>query len=166
MRKESYFHDFNGPGWPAPDDVRKYFTDGGRLWISRGGNDNWSLDVQGLYGTEALPQRESVNVILRMTGSPEHGVTLHYAKWDGRVQRKDTYVSRGDLGRLGRFMYSLHDDPYSLAFFIPFEAAWKAVKEFIETDGELPTSIAWIATRNLPSEAFPVPTWPPQELPG
>ena len=166
MRKQSYFHDFDGPGWPAPDEVKKYFEDGGRLWVSRGGNDNWGMDVQGLYGTEALPQRQSVNVHLYMTGSPEHGVTLHYAKWDGRVQRKDSYVSRGDLGRLGRFMYSLHGDPYSLAFFIPFDSAWKAVKEFIETDGELPTGIAWIATRDLPSEAFPVPTWPPQKLPG
>ena len=43
-------------------------------------------------------------------------------------------------------MYSLHGDPYSLGLFIPFEAAFKAVKEFIETDGELPTSIEWLAT--------------------
>jgi hypothetical protein len=164
MRKESYFHDFNGPGWPAPHEVKKYFSAGGRLWAS--GNDNWYLDVQGLYGTEALPQRESVNAILRMTGSPDHGVTLSYDKWDGRIQHKDSYVSRGDLSRLGRFMYSLHDDPYSLGLFIPFEAAFRAVKEFIESDGELPTSIAWVAVKDLPPETFPVPTWPPQKLPG
>ena len=63
-------------------------------------------------------------------------------------------------------MYSLHDDPYSLALFIPFEAAWKAVKEFIERDGELPKSIGWIASGDLPPDAFPEPTWPPQRLPG
>jgi Immunity protein Imm1 len=166
MKKESYFHDFVGPGWPASDDLKKYFLKGGeRLWASHG-NDNWRLSVEGLYGTDALPRRESVNVNLDMIGSPDHGVRLHYAKWDGRVQRKDTYVSKGDLNRLGRFMYSLHGDPYSLGLFIPFEAAFKAVKEFIERDGELPTSIAWVAVRDLPSETFPVPTWPPQKLPG
>jgi hypothetical protein len=166
VKKDCYFPDFNDPAWPAPDKLKKYFLDRGRLWISPGGNDNWGLEVQGLYGTDALPQSESVNVNLIMTGSPDHGVTLHYAKWDGRIQHKDTYVSRGDLSRLGRFMYSLHGDPYSLGLFISFEAAWKAVKEFIERDGELPTSIAWVAVRDLPAETFPVPTWPPQKLPG
>ena len=166
MKKNSSFHDFYGPGWPAPDEVKKYFSAGGELWVSPSGNDNWGLDVQGLYGTDALPQRESVNVHLYMTGSPDYGVTLHYAKWDGRVQRKDTYVSRGDLSRLGRFMYSLHGDPYSLGLFIPFDAAFKAVKKFIEGDGALPSSIEWIASRDLPPGTFPVPTWPPQKLPG
>jgi len=165
MRKECYFHDFDGPGWPAPDELKKYFSAGGRLWES-GGNDNWGLSVDGLYGTDAVPWSESIYVNLNMTGSPDHGVTLHYAKWDGRIQHKYTYVSKGDLSRLGRFMYSLHGDPYSLGLFIPFEAAFKAVKEFIERDGELPTSIAWIASRDLPPETFPVPTWPPQKLPG
>jgi hypothetical protein len=163
MRKESYFHDFDGPGWPAPDELKKYFSAGGRLWES-GGNDNWGMGIEGLYGTDALPRRDSVNVNLTMTGSPHHGVTLHYAKWDGRIQHKYTYVSKGDLSRLGRFMYSLHVDPYCLALFIPFEAAFQAVKEFIERDGELPASIGWVASRDLPPETFPVPTWPPQKL--
>jgi hypothetical protein len=166
VKKDCYFGDFDGPGWPAPHELKKYFLDRGRLWVSPGGNDNWGLGVEGLYGTDALPRRHSVNARLGMTGSRDHGVTLHYAKWDGRIQRKDTYVSRGDLSRLGRFMYSLHGDPYSLGLFIPFEEAFKAVKEFIESDGELPTSIEWIAARDLPPETFPVPTWPPQKLPG
>ncbi|MEA2818426.1 MAG: hypothetical protein QOJ86_430 [Bradyrhizobium sp.] len=165
MRKDSYFGDFDGLGWPAPDDLKKYFSVGGPLW-ELGGNDNWYLDVQGLYGTETLPQRYSVNARLGMTVSPEHGVMLNYDKWDGRIQRKDSYVSRGDLSRLGRFMYSLHGDPLSLGLFIPFEEAWKAVKEFIERDGELPTSIAWVAVKDLPPETFPDPALPPQKLPG
>jgi hypothetical protein len=165
MRKDCYFGDFDGPGWPAPDELKKYFSVGGGLW-KLAGNDNWYLDVQGLYGTEALPQRHSVNVILRMTVSPDHGVMLNYDKWDGRIQRKDSYVSKGDLSRLGRFMYSLHGDPLSLGLFIPFEEAWKAVKEFIERDGELPASIAWIAVKDLPAETFPDPALPPQKLPG
>ena len=50
MRKDCYFGDFDGPGWPAPGDLQKYFLNGGRLWVSSGGNDNWGLEVQGLYG--------------------------------------------------------------------------------------------------------------------
>jgi len=165
MRKSCSFHEFYDPDWPAPDQLKKYFSAGGGLWASHG-NDNWGLGAEGLYGTEALPHRESVNVELRMTGSPEHGVTLDFARWDGRIQRWDSYFSKGDLSRLGRFMYSLQGDPYSLALFIPFEEAFKAVKEFIETDGELPTSIEWVAGKDLPPETFPVPTWPPQKLPG
>jgi hypothetical protein len=38
--------------------------------------------------------------------------------------------------------------------FIPHGTAWEAVKEFMETDGELPTSIEWIANRNLPRGTF------------
>ncbi len=158
MRKDCYFQDYDGPFWPSPDELKKYFlSPGGRLWVSPGGNDNWGLGVHGLYGTEALPPRQSVNVDLRMTGSAEHGVTLQYDKWDGRAQRKDSYNSRGDLSRLREFVRSLHGDPLSLGLFISFEAAWKAVKEFIETDGELPTSIEWIASRDLPPETFPDP---------
>jgi hypothetical protein len=41
--------------------------------------------------------------------------------------------------------------------FIPFRTAWPAVREFIETDGELPTSIEWIASSDLPPETFPDP---------
>jgi len=42
----------------------------------------------------------------------------------------------------------------SVALFIPFETAWKAVKEFIERDAVLPQSIEWIADRGLPDFAF------------
>ncbi|HEV7877150.1 Imm1 family immunity protein [Bradyrhizobium sp.] len=167
MRKNCYLHDHDGPFWPRPDQLEKDFlAPRGRLWASPNGNDHWGLGVEGLYGTDALPHRESVNVKLDMIGSPDHGVLLQYNKWDGRIQRRDCYVSKGDLSRLRRFMYSLHGDPYSLGVFIPFESAWKAVKEFIEKDGELPTSIEWVAAGALPPETFPAPTWPPQRLPG
>jgi hypothetical protein len=101
-----------------------------------------------------------------MTGSPDHGVTLDFARWHGRIRRLNRYCSTGDLRLLGRFMYSLQGEPYSLGLFIPFEEAFKAVKEFIESDGELPTSIGWISGDDLLPERFPVPTWPPQKLPG
>jgi hypothetical protein len=45
-----------------------------------------------------------------------------------------------------------------IGLYIPFERAWLAVKEFIETDGQLPTSIEWVRTSELPEHTFPDPT--------
>jgi len=164
VRKENYFHDFDGPGWPAADELKKYFS--AELWVSSGRNDHWALRAEGLRGTQALSRNDSVNVELGMVGSPDHGVLLQYVKWDGRIQHRDCYLSKGDLSRLGRFMYNLHDDPYSLALFIPFEQAFKAVKQFIETDGELPNCIEWVAARDLPPDTFPDPAVVRHRLPG
>jgi hypothetical protein len=51
----------------------------------------------------------------------------------------------------------MHGTPLSVGLFIPFRTAWSAVKEFIETNGELPKSIEWVASGDLPPEAFPDP---------
>ncbi|OJU25574.1 MAG: hypothetical protein BGN91_10920 [Nitrobacter sp. 62-13] len=73
------------------------------------------------------------------------------------MRQQRSYVAKGDLSRLGEFVRSLHGTPLSVGLFVPFPVAWKAVKEFIETDGELPTSIEWIASSDLPPETFPDP---------
>jgi hypothetical protein len=169
VRKNCYLQDYVGPFWPRPDQLEKYFAQNGELWSPGGkerGNDHWALRAEGLNGTQALSRNESANLELGMVGSPDHGVLLQYVKWDGRIQRRDCYLSKGDLSRLGRFMYSLHGDPYSLALFIPFEQAFNAVRQFIETDGELPTSIEWVAARDLPPETFPDPAVVRHRLPG
>jgi len=44
-----------------------------------------------------------------------------------------------------------------IGLYVPFEAAWKAVKEFIETGGAFPQSIEWIANNDLPLNSFPDP---------
>jgi hypothetical protein len=165
MRKSCSFHDFDASGWPSPNELKKYFSAGGRLWASHG-NDSWALRAEGLYGTAVLPRSDAVNVDLRMMGSLEHGVTLDFARWHGRIRRLDRYCSVGDLGRLGQSMVSLHGNPYSVGLFIPFGEAFKAVKEVIESDGELPTSVEWVSGKDLLPERFPAPTWPPQKLPG
>jgi Immunity protein Imm1 len=75
-----------------------------------------------------------------------------YSKWGGGL--KQSYSSKGDLRRLREWVRGTHDTPLPVGLFIPFETAWKAVKEFIETDGRLPTSIEWIANRDLPPNTF------------
>jgi hypothetical protein len=158
MIKSIVFDKFDGPGWPSPAELEPYFlAPKGKEWSYFGGNDSWGLDAQGLYGTEHLPRGESVNVHLYMTGNPDHGVYLQYDKWDGRTKTKYSFNAKGDLSRLFEFVRTLHGDPLSVGLFVPFPIAWKAVKEFIETDGELPKSIEWIAGRDLPPDAFREP---------
>jgi hypothetical protein len=92
-----------------------------------------------------------------MYGHPALGVLLCYSKWDGRIRQAQGYLSKGDLTRLGELIRSLQETPLPVGLFIPFAEAWKAVKEFMETDGELPTSIAWVDSRDLPPNTFPDP---------
>jgi hypothetical protein len=51
----------------------------------------------------------------------------------------------------------LHGDLRPIGLYIPYEKAWLAVKEFIETDGNLPNSIEWVPGRELPPGTFPDP---------
>ena len=45
-----------------------------------------------------------------------------------------------------------------VGLYVPYEIGWKAVKEFIDTNGALPTSIEWVADdRDLPPNTFPDP---------
>lgn len=156
MIKSTYFDNFSGSGWPDPSQLQPYFlAPKGKEWSYRGGNDHWGLDVQGLYGTDGLPSADRVNVHLHLIGNPEYGVLLSYDKWDGRIRRKDGYNSKGDLRRIGEHVRSSHGTKLPIGLFIPFASAWTGVKEFLETDGELPKSIEWVATRDLPPGAFP-----------
>ncbi|MDC7785671.1 Imm1 family immunity protein [Rhodoplanes sp. TEM] len=157
MKKRVYFGSFDGPWWPDPRDIEEYFlAPPGREWSYKGGNDTWGLEAEGLYDTEGLtPETGRVDVTLYMCGHPDHGVYLVYHKWDGRTHQKDEYSSKGDLRRLHEWAYSRQGDPLPIGLFVPFPKAWFAVKEFIETDGKLPTSIEWVADKDIPASAFP-----------
>jgi len=146
------------------DELEPFFlAPEGQQWSYLGGNDSWGMSVDGLYGTAGRPEIDQVKVTLFMFGNPDLGAYFIYSKWDGRIRHKDSYATKGDLSRLGEFVKSRHGTPLSVGLFVPFPVAWKAVKEFMETDGELPTSIEWIATRDLPPGTFPVPK-PPSML--
>ena len=161
MIKRSYFDQFDGPGWPEPKQLERFFiAPRGQEWSYKGGNDSWGLSAEGLNGTENLPFNDQSSVDLSMIGNSDHGVYLWYSKWDGRLKRKSSYAAKGDLSRLVEFVESLHGDPLSIGLFVPFPMAWKAVKEFIERDGELPKSIEWLRAEDIPPEAFPDPGAP------
>ena len=158
MIKSSYFDRFRGPGWPTTDELAPFFlAPPGQEWSYKGGNDSWGFDVQGLEGTDHLTRVDRVNVHLSLIGNPQHGVYIQHRRWDGRSKSGVNRYPRGDLSRLLEFVYSMHGTPLSVGLFVPFKTAWSAVKEFIETDGELPKSIKWIASQDLPPETFPDP---------
>jgi hypothetical protein len=157
MREEIYFGAFDGDGWPDPEELKPYFL--GTLekrWAFETGNDDWCLSAEGVDGTEHLEASKGrIDIDLQMWGHPRFGVLLIWSKWGGG--HSETYSSKGDLTRLREWVRTLHDDLRPIGLFIPFEQAWKAVKEFIETDGAMPKSIEWIANRDLPPNTFPEP---------
>jgi hypothetical protein len=155
MRKTTDFDSEWCEGWPTPEELRPYFfARPGQQWFSTGGNDTAGITGEGADGTAHLAREGGrVDVDLAMWGDPRLGVLLIYSKTGGGHQ--DVYSSKGDLSRLGEYTRTLHDDAMPIGLYIPFERAFAAVKEFIETDGELPESIEWIANRELPPNTFP-----------
>jgi len=161
VRKTAYVASQQIDGWPQPQEIEHFFlAPQGQEWTYAGGNDGWTLTIEGLHGTANAKRIDQVNVTLYVMGYPGLGVFLLYSKWDGRVGRKQSLNSKGNLDRLGEFVVSLHGDSMSVGLFVPFSVAWKAVKEFIVAGGELPTSIEWIATADLPPGTFPIPKRP------
>jgi Immunity protein Imm1 len=163
MRKWCSFPSCDFEGWPEPTDIAHYFR--GRpeeKWRFDIGEDSAAFTVEGLDGTDHLPPLDSgrSNITLYLQVHPIFGMLLQWTKWDGRRQEGHTYVSKGDLARLGQFVWGGQGSLYPVALFIPYAMAWKAVKEFLETDGALPKSIEWIAARDVPEETFPEPTAP------
>jgi hypothetical protein len=156
MRKQVYFDTFEGRFWPAPYQLQPYFLGPkGQEWFFETGNDSACLTIE--TGPEDVKADSYVRVDLYINGHRDHGVTFAYGRWDGSLKERRGYSSKGDLSRLHEFVYSQHGTPLSLGLFVPFPAAWQALKEFIETDGQLPKNIEWINDDDLPPSAFPIP---------
>jgi hypothetical protein len=158
MQKHVYFHSFKGDFWPRLDQIEHNFlAPNGSGWVSVGGNDSWSIDLQGLEGTEDRPfGRGRKDINLMMWGTPGLGVLIMYDKI-GPPDFRATYYSRGDMSRLRELVESTHSDELPVGLFIPFEKAWLAVKEFMETEGQRPACIEWVRHEDLPPKTFPSP---------
>lgn len=157
MQKDAYFDNFRGRGWPSIKWMEQFFlAPEGKEWSYLGGNDNWGLGVEGVEGTGHLePYKTRIDINLNMWGYPGLGVLLYYTKWGGGYS--EHFTSKGDMSHLKEWVRTLQGDLRPIGLFIPFPAAWNAVKEFMETDGRLPKSIEWVANRDLPQGTFPDP---------
>ena len=157
MKKITYLASRRVQGWPGPKELEHYFlAPPGQRWFFETENDSGSLRAEGVDGTEHLEANKGrIDIALQMWGNPDLGVLLSYSKWGGGYEQM--YSSKGDLSRLREWVRSTHDTSLPVGLFIPFAEAWKAVKEFIETAGQLPKSIEWIANSDLPLNTFPDP---------
>jgi hypothetical protein len=158
MRKRIYFDKYRGTGWPEISELEPFFlAQKGQQWSYLGGNDNWSLKIEDINDTgEAdLEGGRRTDIRLGMWGHPDHGVLLIYEKVGGGFG--EAFTSKGDMSRIREWIRTLHGDLMPIGLFIPFEEAWKAVKEFMETVGELPKSIEWVENVTLPEGTFPEP---------
>jgi hypothetical protein len=157
MRKHAYFASRDIKGWPRPQDIAHYFlVPPGRRWFSETGNDTAGFVAEGVDETGHLALGKGrIDIELDLWGNDKVGVLLIWSKWGGPY--KEMYSSKGDLARLRDFVRTVHGDLRPIGLFIPFEAAWRAVKEFLETEGALPKCIEWIANRDLPPNTFPDP---------
>ena len=157
MRHNIYFGEFRGDFWPSADQLNSFFfPPDGEKWIETG-NDNWGIRLEGLAGTGSLPYaRGRKDINLTMWGRPGLGVLLLYHKI-GPPGFRDAYTSKGDMSRLKEIVWSLHDDPLPAGLFVPFPAAFLAVKEFMATEGQLPECIEWVRNADLPDGTFPDP---------
>src|SRR5262245_53994537 len=155
MRKTGYFASELMWEWPRPEEIEHYFlAPPGERWFFETGNDGAAFENKGVDGTEHLELGKGrIDIELMMWANEEFGVLLIWSKWGGGHEQ--TYTSTGDMSRLREFVESSHDTPLPVGLFIPFDKAWMAVKEFLETDGGLPTSMEWIANRDLPPNTFP-----------
>lgn len=158
MSKYIRFDRFWGDFWPPAEELEPYFlAPKGQAWFNAGGNDTAGIALEGIEGTEHLRLgfgRKDIR--LSMWGNPDLGVLLQYSLIGGGVPRKD-WFSRGDLSKLKKWVRSLHDTPLPVGLFVPFAVAWPAVKEFMETEGQLPKSIEWVKSSDLPDGTFPDP---------
>lgn len=161
MIKYAYFHTFRDESWPAQEFLKPYFKNPPHdaiSWFPNSGNDSGVIRLEGLDATEHLPWgRGRKDIELTMWGRPELGVLMQYARYGGGVPRQD-WFSKGDMSRIREWVRSLHSTPLPVGLFIPFDRAWLAVKEFMETEGQMPTSIEWVNSTELPENTFPDPT--------
>lgn len=158
MRKRTNFGRYEHKGWPDPAALKPYFFGPpGQEWFHTGGNDTAALWAEGLYGTENKSHLtgDRVDLDFYIYGIPSLGVLLIYHKHGGGYQ--EAFTSKGDMTRLREWVRNLHQDPLPVGLFIPFPKAYDAVKEFIETDGQLPKCIEWVANKDLPPNTFPDP---------
>ena len=150
-RRSSSFARIISDGWPRPQDIERYFlAPPGRRWFFETGKDLAAFEIHGLDGTEGLDyfDKTRVDVQFEMRGHPTLGVLLTWHKKGGG--QDDPYFSKGNLALRSERVQRMDGGRLPACLFLPYEIAWKAVKEFLETDGALPKNIEWIARRDMP----------------
>lgn len=157
MKTIAYFGGQWGGEWPTVEWLEPHFRapPGGvsPLQAQKGGG---RFEIEGVEGTEHLARGAGrVDVELVFFADPKYGLLLDYRKFGGGVD--EAFLSKGDLRRRLEWVKTPQGTPLSIGLFVPIEAGWNAVKEFIQTKGARPTAIEWVAERDLAPDTFPMP---------
>jgi hypothetical protein len=157
MMKDTYFRadngHFNGVGWPDIKWLEPYFLTAAGRRRAFSEQQSWGLKLYGIDGTEHLQRYKGrIDINLTIQGDLKHGILLWYNKSGGGEW--EAKYSKGDSAKWRQWVETPQGDQMPAALFIPFEMAWKAVKEFIEREGALPKNVEWIADFDLPDFAF------------
>jgi hypothetical protein len=147
MKRSFIFASFGETQWTDAGKIEPFFLDSKQreaMFIRR--QDDGLFSIDGMEGTDNLSREaDRVNARLYLNMLPEHGVTISYHHWDGRSRKKTYFYSKGNLDLINEYVRSFQGSPLQLGLFIPYEAAWRTVKEFMEGDGGLPASIDWVS---------------------
>jgi hypothetical protein len=153
MMKVTNFRPPSRDGWPDVGWLEPYFLTAAGRNEAFSDQESYGLKLYGVDGTEHLqPYKGRVDINMTIQGDLKQGILLWYDK-SGGGQRVGKY-SKGDPTKWRQWIETPQGDQMSAALFIPFETAWKAVKEFIEREAALPQSIEWNDERDLPDYAF------------
>jgi hypothetical protein len=156
MKKTTYFLEHPGLGWPDERWLAPYFlTPAGRHEAFAIDNDCWGVSLEGVDGTENLPPQKQIDINLTIVGNLDVGVLLFYDRWGDLFEK--AFYSKGDQSKLYTWVRTRHGDRRSVGFFIPFDQAFRAIMQFIRTDGARPTCIEWVRAIDLPEDVFPEP---------
>lgn len=152
-RKRTYFYDVHDDGWPRLKWLEPFFLTARGRAQAFSERESWGLKIHGIEGTENLePYKGRIDIGLHIQGDLTHGILLWYNKSGGG--KWEAMYSKGDPTKMNQWIETIEGDPLPVGLFISFETAWTAVKEFLEREGALPTSIEWIADKDLPENAF------------
>ena len=155
MKKVARIGDYFENNWPDPADIKHMFFDYSENKWASGGASGASFTLYGADGTQGKePYSERIDIKLSLIDFAQFGTFVQYSKHGGGM--RENYFCLWNKDLIGQTFLSRHDEEYSRALVIPFDRSFELVKEFLEQDGKLPTSISWTSEYDLPDEAFPL----------
>ncbi|MEM7303584.1 MAG: hypothetical protein AAF468_21095 [Pseudomonadota bacterium] len=153
--KWSGFVDHTYGYWPDPAEIKPFFSpEYENNEIYHGGGDDAVITLEGIDGTEHLQLGEGrKDIVLMMWFSPKFGVMLFYHRYG--IEDGEIYYSKGDMSKIHTVKRNKHSDPLPVALFIPFDDAFNALEDFINSEGKRSDRIEWVSGLDIPSNTFP-----------
>jgi len=141
-----------GHDWPISSVLDGYFCNyDWNKWTEHGSDE-------GLFEVSIEKRQKKRKISLVFVAPPnQRGLYVRLSVVQTGELRSDYYCF-WDKALLGNNFEEVHNNyPLSNALVIPHALALQTVREFIASDGGIPTCLEWTKFDQLPAEAFPVP---------